>query len=119
MTPRPKFASHAGYIAQLPPDARKIMKRMQQVVEAAVPGAERCIGYNMPAYRLDKVFFYFAAFRHHVGVYPPLRGDARLIRALKPYRAGKGNLRFPLAEPMPWDLIGKLAGALAREHGGR
>jgi uncharacterized protein YdhG (YjbR/CyaY superfamily) len=34
---------------------------------------------------------------------------ARYGKAIAPYRAGKGTLRFPLDAPVPADLVAKLA----------
>ncbi len=115
---RPRFTSHEQYIAAAPEDLRGILREVQARVEAAVPGAERCIGYNMPAYRAGRIFFYFAAFANHLGVYPPVREDAALVRELSRFRNAKGNLRFPYREPIPHELIGRVAAALAREHAG-
>ena len=61
-------------------------------------------------------FFYFAAFKKHIGIYPPVTQDAQLIQELAPYRGEKGNLSFPLGEPLPIDLIGRVAVALSREY---
>ncbi len=114
-TPREKFATHEQYARSVPPGARPVLARLQALVEAQVPGAERCISYNIPAYRLGKVFLYFAAFKRHVSVYPPVRRDAKLLKALAPYRNEKGNLRFALDEPLPEALIARVAKALAAE----
>lgn len=111
-----KYTSHEQYIASVPEEVREILRAIQARVEAAVPGAVACIGYNMPAYRAGRTFFYFAAFKHHIGIYPPVREDADLIRELAGFRNEKGNLRFPLAEPIPYDLIGRVALALSREY---
>jgi uncharacterized protein YdhG (YjbR/CyaY superfamily) len=73
----------------------------------------------MPAYRSGKVFFCFAAFKNHIGIYPPVHKDAALIRELAEYRNEKGNLSFPLTRPMPYELIGRVAVALATEYSGR
>lgn len=89
-----KFTSHEQYISAAPEEVREILLRVQGLVEAALPEAEPCISYNMPAYRAGKVFFYFAAFKNHLGVYPPVREDAALIRELSSYRNEKGNLSF-------------------------
>lgn len=113
---RQKFQSHQEYIAAAVRNARPVLRKVQALVEAAVPGAERCISYNMPAFRRGKVFFYFAAFTHHLGIYPPVRGDAELIRALAPYRNEKGNLAFPYTSPIPYPLIRRVAKALASEY---
>lgn len=50
-----------------------------------------------------------AAFRNHIGLYPPVTGDARLGKAIAPYAGEKGNLRFPLDKPIPYDLIARIA----------
>ncbi len=50
---------------------------------------------------------YFAGFKNHIGMFPPVRGDARLVTSLKRYQGPKGNLRFPLDEPMPLALIAR------------
>ena len=113
---RRSFSDHADYIAAAPQEAREALTRIHKRVAAAVPGAEPCISYSMPAFRRGKVFFYFAAFKSHIGVYPPLRDDAALVRELAPYRNEKGNLAFPYARPIPLALIERVAVALAAQY---
>ena len=100
----------------IPPEARRLLRSIQAKVEALVPGASRCISYNMPAFKHGRVFFYFAAFERHIGIYPPVTQDARLMEELAPYRGEKGNLSFPHREPLPIELIGRVALALSREY---
>ena len=119
MPERPKFTSHEQYIAAAPEGAREILLRIQSLVEAALPGAERCIGYNMPAYRLGKVFFYFAAFKNHLGIYPPLREHPALQHEIAAFSNEKGNLAFKYSAPIPYDLIVRVAVALAEEYARR
>ncbi len=116
MTARPKFATHEAYLDTLAPEVRSVLVRIGAEVEARVPGAQRCIGYGMPAYRKERIFFYFGAFQHHVGIYPPVQGDAALQRELAPYRGPKGNLAFRFREPIPYALIGRVAEALAAQY---
>ena len=111
------FASHEEYFASVPADARLLLQSIQEKVEALVPDASRCISYNMPAFKRGRVFFYFAAFKKHIGVYPPVTQDAHLMHELAPYRGEKGNLSFPLKEDLPIELIGRVALALSREYG--
>jgi uncharacterized protein YdhG (YjbR/CyaY superfamily) len=108
----PRFVSHGDYFEQASPLAQLLLASIQTNVEAALPGAERCIGYNMPAYRQGRVFFFFAAFKRHIGVYPPVSGDADLIHELQPYRGNKGNLSFSLHQPLPLELVVRVAVAL-------
>jgi uncharacterized protein YdhG (YjbR/CyaY superfamily) len=57
---------------------------------------------------LNGVLVYFAAFKQHIGLYPPVKGDARLEKAVARYAGDKGNLRFPFSEPIPYDLIARI-----------
>jgi uncharacterized protein YdhG (YjbR/CyaY superfamily) len=116
MKERSKITDIDAYIASASPDVRDILERIRQVVRGAVPEATETISYQIPAFKLDRVFFYFAAFKKHIGVYPPVRGDPELQNGLLPYRGDKGNLKFPLREPIPYELIGCVASALAREY---
>ena len=113
------FATHDEYFANCPAEARVWLELVQQEVERRVPGAVRCIGYNMPAFRQQRVFFYFAAFKKHLGVYPPVTDDAALIAETARFRGPKGNLSFPYSEALPLDLIGRVAAALAAQYAER
>ena len=52
------------------PEVERRLADIQAEVERRVPGAARCIGYRMPAFRLRRVFFYFGAFKGHIGDVP-------------------------------------------------
>jgi uncharacterized protein YdhG (YjbR/CyaY superfamily) len=111
-----RFASPEDCIAAAPPRSRPLLEAIQAKVEDVLPSATRCISYNMPAFRDGRVFFYFAAFKRHIGVYPPVTKDVELIAELEPFRGSKGNLSFPLDQPLPLDLIGRVALALHCEY---
>ncbi len=74
----------------------------------------------MPALRQDRVFFYYAAFKHHIGIYPPVKNGASLITRLEKYRGPKGNLQFSFSEDipndLPYDLIADVIKALHKEY---
>jgi uncharacterized protein YdhG (YjbR/CyaY superfamily) len=122
------FASHDDYMAQVSPQGQQALLCIQQTVERLLPQAQRCVGYQMPAYRLQRIFFYFAAFKKHIGVYPPLHLPALapgavsdpyladLMDQLKPYRGPKGNLSFLYQDGVPTELIGRVALALAAQY---
>jgi uncharacterized protein YdhG (YjbR/CyaY superfamily) len=93
------------YIAAAPSEAQPILERIRRIVRGAAPRAQEFISYRMPAFRLHGILLYFAAFKNHVGLYPPVSGDAKLEDALRPYAGPKGNLKFPLDRPIPYDLI--------------
>jgi len=97
------------YIATSPPQVRGILEKIRRVIRKVAPDAEETISYRIPAFKLHGILLYFAAFKKHIGVFPPISGDARLERDLARYAGEKGNLRFPLDEPMPYDLIERIA----------
>ena len=96
------------YIAAFPPEVQSILENIRSTVRNAAPDAQETISYQMPAFTLNGVLVYFAAFKKHIGLYPPIAGDASLERAISPYAGEKGNLRFPLDQPIPYDLIERI-----------
>lgn len=111
--------THEDYFAGCSAEARALLVSIQQEVERRVPGAARCIAYNMPAFRQQRVFFYFAAFKQHVGIYPPVTDDEALIAETARLRGPKGNLSFPYGQALPLELIGRVAQALAVQYARR
>jgi len=93
------------YILAFPQDVRAVLTLVRETARRAAPDAQEIISYRMPALRLNGVLVYYAAFKSHIGFYPPIKGDAALERAAARYAGEKGNLRFPLNEPMPCELI--------------
>jgi uncharacterized protein YdhG (YjbR/CyaY superfamily) len=96
------------YIAAAPAEVRPILKKIRATIRAAAPDAKEVISYRMPAFRMHGVIVYFAAFKSHIGMYPPVSGDAKLQQEVGPYAGPKGNLRFPLDQPIPYDLIKRI-----------
>jgi uncharacterized protein YdhG (YjbR/CyaY superfamily) len=99
------------YIATFSPDIRAILQKIRQTIIAAAPDAEEAISYRMPAFKLNGMLVYFAAFKNHIGLYPPVRGDDTLMRAVKAYAGPKGNLQFPFEKPIPYALIRRIVKA--------
>ncbi len=105
------FKSVNEYIATKPRDLQVILKRVRRTIRKAVPAAEEVISYQIPAYKLNGVpVLFFAGWKHHYSLYPV--GDA-LVAAFKDELAGyelsKGTIKFPLSEPVPVELIERIA----------
>jgi uncharacterized protein YdhG (YjbR/CyaY superfamily) len=96
------------YIALFPPHVQEILQKIRLTVRGVAPDAEEIISYRMPAFRRKGILIYFAAFKNHIGLYPPIKGDPALLKAVAPYAGEKGNLRFPLDEPIPYKLIERI-----------
>lgn len=98
-----------AYISGAAPAAQPILRKIRALIRKSAPDAEEIISYQMPAFRQNGILLYFAAFKNHIGMFPPVRGDEELERELERYRGPKGNLQFPLDEPMPYKLIARIA----------
>lgn len=96
------------YIARFSPEVQDILKRIRATIRKAAPGAQETISYQIPAFILNGALVYFAAFKNHIGLYPPVRDNASLEKAVSPYAGEKGNLRFRLDHPIPYRLIERI-----------
>jgi uncharacterized protein YdhG (YjbR/CyaY superfamily) len=104
-----------AYISQFPPDVQKVLQKVRETIRSAAPEAKEVIGYQMPAFRQHNILVYFAAWKKHIGLYPPITGDAAIEKALAKYAGPKGNLQFPLDEPIPYDLIRRIVRLRVRQ----
>ena len=107
------------YIAACPPKVRTIMNTVRRTIRKEAPAAGEKISYGMPAFEMDGMLIYYAPFKNHLGVFPPVKGNATLAKALARHRGEKGNLRFSFDEPMPYPLIRRVVQARLTEHRAR
>ncbi len=98
-------ASIDDYIAAFSPEVRAILERIRTTIRKTAPRAQEKISYRIPSFALNGTLVYFAAFKKHIGFYPPVRGDARLEKLVAKFAGPKGNLQFPLDQPIPYALI--------------
>jgi uncharacterized protein YdhG (YjbR/CyaY superfamily) len=104
------------YIAGFPPDIQKILKKIRLTIRRAAPDAREVISYRMPAFTFNGILIYFAAFKKHLGLFPPVTGDEKLKREAAVYAGPKGNLQLPLDKPIPYAMISKIVKARVKEN---
>ena len=97
-----------SYISQFPADVQAILEKVRATISNAAPEATETISYQMPAFKLHGMLVYFAAWKKHIGLYPPVSGDKALEKTVARYAGEKGNLQFPLDQPIPYDLIERI-----------
>lgn len=96
------------YIAGCPESVKPILEQIRALVRENAHGATEAIMYQMPTFVLNGNLVHFAAFKRHIGLYPPVTGSAELRAEVARYEGPKGALRFPLDEPIPYDLIARI-----------
>jgi uncharacterized protein YdhG (YjbR/CyaY superfamily) len=103
------------YILAFPTQIRSILKRIRATIRNAAPDAKEKISYQIPTFALEGNLVHFAAFKTHIGFYPPVT-DPELREEASIYAGEKGNLRFPNDKPIPYTLISKIVKARVREN---
>ena len=99
------------YIAAQPEALRPKLEQVRAAIRKAVPDAVEGIGYRMPGYKLHgKPLLYFAGFQKHYSLFAASGTFfATLADELGGYELRKGTVHFPLSEPVPVKLIGRIA----------
>lgn len=106
-----------AYLAGVPDDRRAALERLRRTIHAIVPGAEECISYGIPAFRVDgEVLAGFAATAKGCS-YFPFSGTTlgALAAELSDCGGTKASLHFSPARPLPVSLIRKLVRARRAE----
>ena len=66
------------YIAGCSRNVQAILEKIRLTIREAAPQAEEKIAYQMPTFALMGNLIHFAAFKKHIGLYPPVKGDEKL-----------------------------------------
>ena len=108
------------YIAGFPPETQDVLEELRALIKTVAPDATETISYAIPTFDLNgHHLVHFAGYAHHVGFYPVPSGMAAFEEELKPYKRGKGSVQFPLAKPLPTDLIRRIVEFRVQENLGR
>lgn len=112
-----KFNTVTEYISSLPAKSKVVVKELRKIIKEAAPEAEEVISYNIPSFKYEGGLVYYAAWKDHISIYPRTAAlEKALKKELAPYAASKGTLKFPLSEPMPFDLITKIVKIRVQEN---
>ena len=109
-----------AYIAAFPPEVQAILEQIWETIRAVVPDAQETISYGIPTFTLHgRYLVYFAGYKKHISLYPAPMGVTEFQEAVSVYGAGKGTMKFPLDQPIPFDLIRKIVRFRVQEHAER
>lgn len=104
------------YIATCPKNMQIILQEMRQAIRDATPEAKEVISYQMPAFKLNGILVWFAAFKNHIGFYPKASTIAAFKDKLSSYKTSKGAVQFPIDKPLPIDLVKEMVKFRVKEN---
>ena len=97
------------YIGLQKEDIRPLLYKIRDTIRAAIPGATETISWGMPTYKKKHNLIHFATAKKHIGIYPGEEAVTAFADELAAYSFDKGNIRIPYKEPLPLDLIRRIA----------
>ena len=110
MASKAKSTTMDAYIASFPKEVQGILEQIRETIRKAAPGAVEAISYQIPTFKLNGGnLVHFAAWKEHIGFYATPSGNAAFRKELARYKVAKGSIQFPLDEPIPYDLVTKIA----------
>ena len=104
-----KPATVDEYLAAVPDDQKRVaLQKLRRTIKAALPRAEECISYGLPAVRYEgRMVAWYGAAKNHCSFYP-----GGVVAACKDdltkYETSKGTIRFSPDDPLPATLVKKL-----------
>jgi uncharacterized protein YdhG (YjbR/CyaY superfamily) len=113
---RTKFEDIDSYIASFPEETSKLRQQLRITISKTAPEAKETINYGMPTFTLKGNLVHFAAFKNHIGFYPTPSGIEAFKKELCIYEGAKGSVQFPIAKPIPFDLITKIVEFRVKEN---
>lgn len=104
-----KFYTIDEYIAHFPKETQELLEAVRATIKNAVPEAEEIISYNMPAFKLNMVSVYLAAYKKHISLHSIYDVEKFKDEIEKYQKKGtKDTLQFSYGEPLPLELIAQI-----------
>jgi uncharacterized protein YdhG (YjbR/CyaY superfamily) len=109
------------YLAAVSDDQRAALEVLRETIRAAAPGAEECISYQLPAFRLHgRLLVGFGATTKHCALYLMSSSTMKAHEdELRGYDTSKGTIRFQPDKPLPAALVRRLVEARIAENAGQ
>jgi len=105
------------YLARVSDHQRAALASLRATIKQVAPGAEECISYGIPAFRLNGMLVGFGATAKHCAFYLMSTTTVGAHKqALARYDTSKGTIRFQADDPLPVTLVRKLVKARIREN---
>ncbi len=97
-----------AYIRRFPREVQPLLQKMRLAIKKTAPKAREKIAYAIPTFTLEGNLVHFAAYKRHIGFYPGAAAVTVFKKELSAYKGAKGSVQFPLDQPLPLALVGRI-----------
>ena len=104
------------YIGWFPEEVRGKLRKIRATIRKAAPKATEGISYQIPTYKMDGDLVHFAAYKRHIAIYPAAKGSDKFNARISAFLTFKSTVRFPLEQPVPYDLVAALVKLRVKEN---
>lgn len=104
------------YLGRFPKGVQRRLQKIRLAVKKAAPQAKERISYGIPAFTLNGMLVWFAAFKNHIGFYPRTSAITAFKKELSAYKGAKGSVQFPFDKPLPLSLISRIVKFRLKEN---
>ena len=102
-------ATIAEYIQAAPVEGQPHLYQLYELLKQVAPNAQEAIKWNTPFFIEPRFLFAFSAHKAHLGFAPPAATLEKFSEELAGYKTTKNTLQVPYKEPLPEDLIRRMA----------
>jgi uncharacterized protein YdhG (YjbR/CyaY superfamily) len=99
----------AEYIRAAPREGRPHLRRLHALLKSVAPEAQEAIKWGSPFFVEPRFLFAFSAHKAHVSFAPMADGLEAFRKELKGHKTTTNFLQIPYDEPLPEDLIRRIA----------
>ena len=105
------------YIQAAPRQAQPHLRRLYAILKRVAPDADEAIKWGTPFFVDPRFVFAFAAYKAHCVFAPTEAVLKKFAKELKDHKTTKNYLQLPYDEPLPENLIRKIAEYRLRNMG--
>ena len=97
------------YIEAAAPEARSHLRELYRILKSVAPDGTEAVKWGVPVFWERRVLFGFAAYKAHISFGPGPAAIKRFAKELAKYKTGKGTMQIRYDQPLPEDLVRKIA----------
>lgn len=103
------------YIDTAPQQAKHHLREVRSILNKVAPDATEVLKWGQPVLEEKRILFSYAAHKAHLNFMPTGPALEPFRDELREYKTGKDTVQFPYDQPLPRELIRKIAEYRAKQ----